>query len=618
MATVQDILQADSFAGNANLGGANAPAIQIDTRPLQQLALYTQFYNKTLYDQAVQDRDAKIKEVADVAKIDLNNVWGKDKDEMANDLNNLKIKAAEYAKKDTRSVQDELDWQTSIGDVMNKYNSAKQRAASYQAQLNDINSDPTRTSAQKDVLLKALNDKFDKTDISTPVSAATGYKPVNINLPAPVTSTVSAIKISADKNLATSNDISFFNPLASAPVAMNAINGVNSLMNNVSGVDKDLQATSNGEAQTWAGMKDALNSVIASKGADGKFKYFDDNNKFLYDKFKQDNASNTAIMQPVDAMMALTNYSQQHQNELKAGQFSDEGVNYNAPSTLSPDTFAAGVINITPDGVQANQLALAGMYAKYTGDKNEKKVTKLGLGIEQQNANTSRGRLNEEIRHNKVTESQNQPAIGSGSSEADNLINGVNLNTIPLDVRVAYHIPQSVVAIKNGAAIDKDGNVVKFSGQITVPSGAGNGIDNSALVEYNKVYGDKVKVVSKTEGVDKDGNAVPASTSTEVTKGVGNINPQGGVPVVFENGRVTAVIADDGTPIRSSQYEKIVNDAENKTVGSKQKVRSSGYGTSAYDEPQSDNNPANWKKLSNGNYQYKDGSIYNSKGKKIK
>jgi hypothetical protein len=392
MATVQDILQADSFAGNANLGGANAPAIQIDTKPLQQLALYTQFYNKTLYDQAVKDRDAKIREVADVAKIDLNNVWGKDKDEMANDLNNLKIKAAEYAKKDTRSVQDELDWQTSIGDVMNKYNSAKQRAASYQTQLNDINSDPTRTSAQKDVLLKALNDKFDKTDISTPVSAATGYKPVNINLPAPVTSTVSAIKISADKNLATSNDISFFNPLASAPVAMNAINGVNSLMNNVSGVDKDLQATSNGEAQTWAGMKDALNSVIASKGADGKFKYFDDNNKFLYDKFKQDNASNTAIMQPVDAMMALTNYSQQHQNELKAGQFSDEGVNYNAPSTLSPDTFAAGVINITPDGVQANQLALAGMYAKYTGDKNEKKVTKLGLGIEQQNANANTSR----------------------------------------------------------------------------------------------------------------------------------------------------------------------------------------------------------------------------------
>lgn len=390
MATVQDILQADSFAGNANLGGANAPAIQIDTKPLQQLALYTQFYNKTLYDQAVQDRDAKIKEIADVAKIDLNNVWGKDKDEMANDLNNLKIKAAEYAKKDTRSVQDELDWQTSIGDVMNKYNSAKQRALTYQSQLNDINTN--YSGAQKDIRLKDLNKKFDSTDISTPISAATGYKPVNINLPDPIVSNVSAIKVSADKNLATTNDISFFNPMASAPIAMNTINGVNALMNSVSGVEKDLQSTSNGEAQTWAGMKDALNAVIASKGTDGKFKYFDENNKFLYDKFKQDNASNTAIMQPVDAMMGLTNYSTQHQNELKSGVFSDEGVNYHAPSTLSPDTFAAGIINITPDGVQANQLALAGMYAKYTGDKNEKKVTKLGLGIEQQNANANTSR----------------------------------------------------------------------------------------------------------------------------------------------------------------------------------------------------------------------------------
>jgi hypothetical protein len=387
MATVQDILQADSYAGNANLGGANAPAIQIDTKPLQQLALYTQFYNKTLYDQAVTDRDAKIKEVADVAKIDLNNVWGKDKDEMANDLNNLKTKAADYARNGTRTVQDELDWQTSIGDVMNKYNSAKQRAVTYQTQLNDINSS-TDNSDQKQIKLKALNDKFNTTDISTPISSATGYKPININLPQPVVSTVSAMKLENNKNTLTSNDISFFNPLASAPVAMNAVNGVNSLLNSAKGVDKDLQATSTGEAQTWAGMKDTLNSVIASKGADGKFKYFDDNNKFLYDKFKQDNASNTAIMQPIDAMMGLNNYSQQHQNELKSGQFSDEGVNYNAPSTLTPDTFAAGIINITPDGVQANQLALAGMYTKYLGDKNEKKVTALKLGIEQQNANS--------------------------------------------------------------------------------------------------------------------------------------------------------------------------------------------------------------------------------------
>jgi hypothetical protein len=284
-------------------------------------------------------------------------------------------------------VQDELDWQTSIGDVMNKYNSAKQRAVTYQTQLNDINSS-TDNSDQKQIKLKALNDKFNTTDISTPISSATGYKPININLPQPVVSTVSAMKLENNKNTLTSNDISFFNPLASAPVAMNAVNGVNSLLNSAKGVDKDLQATSTGEAQTWAGMKDTLNSVIASKGADGKFKYFDDNNKFLYDKFKQDNASNTAIMQPIDAMMGLNNYSQQHQNELKSGQFSDEGVNYNAPSTLTPDTFAAGIINITPDGVQANQLALAGMYTKYLGDKNEKKVTALKLGIEQQNANS--------------------------------------------------------------------------------------------------------------------------------------------------------------------------------------------------------------------------------------
>lgn len=388
MATVQDILQADSFAGNANLGGANAPAIQIDTRPLQQLALYTQFYNKTLYDQDIKDRDTKIANLAIMSQIDLNNLHGKDKDTLANSLEALKNDASDYARKDNITIQDQLKWQTSLSDVLGKYTVSKQRALSYSNEMNGINSDGTLNDKQKKIKIDDLNKRFDESSAFEPLSSGTGYKPVNINLPDPATSTVSVMRIENNKNTLASNDITFFNPLASAPLAMNAVNGVNSLLNSATGVDKDLQATSTGEAQTWAGMKDALNSVIASKGADGKFKYFDDNNKFLYDKFKQDNASNTAIMQPVDAMMGLNNYSQQHQNELKAGQFSDEGVNYNAPSTLTPDTFAAGIINITPDGVQANQLALAGMFTKYLGDKNEKKVTALKLGIEQQNANS--------------------------------------------------------------------------------------------------------------------------------------------------------------------------------------------------------------------------------------
>jgi hypothetical protein len=290
-------------------------------------------------------------------------------------------------------VQDELDWQTSIGDVMNKYNSAKQRAVTYQTQVNDINSDPTKTSAQKDVLLKDLNSKFDKTDISTPISAATGYKPVNINIPEPVTSTVTVLKTDANKNLLGKNEVTFFNPLASSPVALNAVNGLHSLMDNATGVDKDLQATANGEMQTWMGMKDAINSVIATKdAATGKYKYFDDSGKFLYDKFQQDNASNSAIMAPINSVMGLKEYSTQHDQELSQGVFSDSGVNYGAPQTIDKNTFKAGMINITPDGLQPQQLGMAAMYSKFQADKNKKDVTKLGLGIEQQNANANTSR----------------------------------------------------------------------------------------------------------------------------------------------------------------------------------------------------------------------------------
>lgn len=387
MATVGEVLQADSFGGNADLGGAISSPVKIDTNPLQQLALYTNFYNKTLYEQTIADRNAKIAEVSKVADINLNNVWGKDKQDMTDSLNQLKAKAAEYAKNPNRSVSDELDWQTSIGDVMNKYNSAKQRALVYNQQYNDINSgaDPTET---KQIKIDDLNKRFDQTGIDTPMTLGTGYKPVNINLPAPQTASVDVLKVTDNKNLITSNKVTYFDPSANSALASNAIIGLSSLQNGLSGVDKNLQNTADGEAQVWAGMKDAFNSVLASKNSDGSYKYFDANNKFLQDKFETDNASNTAIMTPYKAMQGMNAYSQQKINEINQGVFSDGGINYHAPATIKTDNFKAGLINFTPDGIGADKLALAGIYNKYLGDANDKKATKLGLGIEQQNANS--------------------------------------------------------------------------------------------------------------------------------------------------------------------------------------------------------------------------------------
>lgn len=386
MATINDIVNLDSRRGDVAAGGGDAGAFQVDTRPLQTLGLYTNLYNKTLYEQTVQDRDTKLAQVAKLSDIDANNLFGKDKEYLVKKLNNLRDFATQYAKNPNLTIDDQLKWQTALSDVNNDYLSGKQRALSYQTQLNDLNT--SHSGQEKEILLKELNDKFNNTDISTPISTGTGYKPVSVELPAPATLTFNTLKNGANEMVDVKSTV--YNPMANAALASASVLGVSSLAKGLTGTEAELQQTANGEAQHWAGMTDAFNSVLTAKDANGGYKYFDANGQFLADKFKTENAANTAIMQPYNALVNLNTYSTQKKQEIANGIYTDKGISYKAPETLTPEMFDAGIVNFTPNGISKEQLAQGGMFQKYVGDQNVKTFKETGLGIAQQNADTAR------------------------------------------------------------------------------------------------------------------------------------------------------------------------------------------------------------------------------------
>lgn len=571
MATINDIVNLDNYKGDVAAGGGDAGAFNIDTRPLQQLGLYTNFYNKTVYDQTIQDRDKKIKEISAIADIDLNNLYGKDKELITKNLANLTAFATEYAKNPNITVQDQLKWQTALGTVQNDYMSGKQRSLAYHAQLNDINTN--HSGAEKDILTNELNEKFNSTDISTPISTGTGYKPVAVDVPPPQT-------IEGNNLLNMANSIvdakwSVYNPSSNAALASSTVLGLNNLRTGLTGTSANLQDIANGAAQQWAGMTNAFNATITAKNVDGTYKYFDAQGNFDANKFQTENASNTAVMQPYNALVNLNQYSTQKKNEVAQGVYSDKGITYKAPPNLTPNMFDAGIINFSPDGITPDQLVQAGMFQKYVGDRVVKTFKETGLGISQQNANTATGRLNEEIRSNKANEAINKQKADAAAgntttpeNQFGNLIYGVNLPNFSMSIKQGNQVPANAESIKDGAIVDKDGNVVtSYSGTMRIPVSA---LNNSILSEYQKYAGSKT--VEKSDGLEE-----PTTTTTTVS-GSGKIDTNGGVNLRFENGIINGIQAEDGSFIDDNQFANITQTAAQKGV-TKYKKADTGYGS---------------------------------------
>ena len=193
------------------------------------------------------------------------------------------------------------------------------------------------------------------------------------------------------------------------------------------------------------------------------------------------------------------------------------------------------------------------------------------------------------------------PEVDIPEGEFGNLIYGVNGN-------VGTPAGTGITSLKNGTAVDKNGNIVKdFSGTMTIPA---NMLNNSIVIEYNKYAGNKS--VTKTEGESKDEETgTTTKSSTTQTEMAGQLDlTSGKVRAKFENGVIKGIYAKDGTLIDDDMFKHITRSAGLSGV-TKYKPADKDYGGKpATDEIPTLTTKAEFDALPKGAFYYRDGKKY--------
>ena len=273
----------DNYTGDKNLGGGDAGVYNIDVKPLENLATYTMMFQKSKWEQQQKETDAKVAQLADLSNISLNDLKGKDKEQATKEFADLQKYAAEYAIKTPKNaqerIQNELDWQTKYGAFKNNFSSGKQRAVSYYKQLNEANQNIT-DAAERDVVIKDLNKRFDETGIDTQISAVPNFKAQHFDLPKPSIQSVDTISILGNDTVNTKGGV--FTAKANIPLADAVIMDIKKSFpkkdtteyKNLSQSEKlnaDRQATVESTASGWADAASLLNPELQKYVANGVF-----------------------------------------------------------------------------------------------------------------------------------------------------------------------------------------------------------------------------------------------------------------------------------------------------------------------------------------------------------
>lgn len=173
MASSADIaVNASNYRGESALGAPTGLPIQIDTRPIQQLAQYTFLYNRSQYEQRQKDADQKIKELGELAPYDMVNGIEKDTAELKDAQAKLTEYMAEFAAKGTpkspaEKIQQQLDFQKKIADQLKLINAANARKIKLDTYTGAVQADTKLSAQEKELRVNQAKELFKNTDINT-------------------------------------------------------------------------------------------------------------------------------------------------------------------------------------------------------------------------------------------------------------------------------------------------------------------------------------------------------------------------------------------------------------------------------------------------------------------
>lgn len=401
MATSADIaVQSSNYTGNAQLGGAGGEALKFDLKPLEQLTAYTNLYNKARYDQKQKNADAAVKQLADLASINANMLWDKDKEYLTNELAGAIKQSNELLSNVPTNPEDLMKWQMKFQGIVKKVNddyaTGKQRSVAREAQIAHIRQTYKDPRVQ-DSMIAQLDKKLNDTDISTLLSAMPDFEPTVINIPKAVPQTFNTISTNGEDNVEVKG--SFFSPRQSGMAVTQSLFNLKSAftdpnsakyqqMSETEKMAADVQNGVRSPIQTMEENANNFNSILLAKNPDGTPKYFGSDGKFNNEKFEADNSGNAIVMSVYKAAKDLDQYSRKKLGELSSGVYDDQGFKFNLPQTITKDEFTPGVIN-WENGVTPTQLGIAQMKAGAAPDAVVKDVKHTGERSQNQRTNAS-------------------------------------------------------------------------------------------------------------------------------------------------------------------------------------------------------------------------------------
>lgn len=196
MPNISEIAQGANYLGSPQLGGYSNTAIDLDVKPIQQLAQYTFLTNKSNYDQHQKDVDEKIAKLAELAPYDLVNGEGKDSAYVLDALKKMRERGARFAATNWKTP-DEKDkayfaFQKDIADYKNLITSANKRAIAYDLEKSRINLSDVPEGSKK-IQLQDLDKQFKSTDIFTPIVSTAKVEVPEISVGTPVLKNVTQV-----------------------------------------------------------------------------------------------------------------------------------------------------------------------------------------------------------------------------------------------------------------------------------------------------------------------------------------------------------------------------------------------------------------------------------------
>lgn len=261
MATINEISNAAGYVGNAALGGAGELALNIDWRPLQQLAQYTFLYNKSEYDQRQKDAERAAAEIADAASYDITTAIPKDAKVLQEKYDGLiKFMADNPTAMNYRNKEQWAEYKRLRNDLDNDVKSAGTREVIKLARQSEIQNETN--PLEKERLQKSLDAEIDKTDIRTTLQHTDKFN-------------IEPVKYVAPKNLKFTVSKEFPNYLSSTDVVTFDMSDVNNQANAVVlGLSKSLNPQTDLEKQQYEAQVNTgkLEPILSAKNISAAIK----------------------------------------------------------------------------------------------------------------------------------------------------------------------------------------------------------------------------------------------------------------------------------------------------------------------------------------------------------